>query len=99
MRIDWDQRKNAANRKKHGLSFEEASELFTSGADFLEIYDEAHSEVEDRFICIGAIRLGVIVVVTAEPKEEVLRIISARAATASEAALWSRHLKGKVHED
>ena len=94
MRIEWDERKNAANTKKHGLSFEEASELFTSGVDYLELYDESHSEVEDRFICIGAVRQGVILVVTTEPEESGLRIISARPATASEASLLARHLGG-----
>jgi hypothetical protein len=37
-----------ANQKNHGISFEEARELFTSRVDSLEIFDEAHSELEDR---------------------------------------------------
>ena len=41
--VTWDQAKNLANLRKHGVTFEEASELFTSGADYLEIFDDEHS--------------------------------------------------------
>ena len=84
MEFEWDPAKDIANQRKHGLSFEEASELFSSGIDFLEIFDESHSEEEERFIAIGPIRRGVIVVVHTEPQERTIRIISARPATKSE---------------
>ena len=58
MRITWDPDKNAANQRKHGVSFEEAQALFLSSEDYLEIYDEAHSVAEDRFIAIGPIPRG-----------------------------------------
>ena len=45
--MEWDERKNVENQRKHGLSFEEAQELFASGVDYLEIFDELHSESED----------------------------------------------------
>jgi uncharacterized protein len=48
VRVAWDEAKNLANRRKHGISFEEAAELFASSSDYLEIFDEAHSESEDR---------------------------------------------------
>jgi uncharacterized DUF497 family protein len=44
--FEWDDEKNSSNQLKHGVSFEEASELFTSGVDYLEIFDAAHSEFE-----------------------------------------------------
>ncbi len=44
MRFEWDPEKDKTNRAKHGLSFEEASELFEPGVDYLEIYDEEHSD-------------------------------------------------------
>ena len=55
MRFDWDPEKEKANLEKHGISFGEAIELFSSGVDYLEIYDEDHSQDEDRFIAIGPI--------------------------------------------
>ena len=48
MEVTWDPAKNRANQQKHGVSFEEASLLFTSGADYLELFDEAHSDTEER---------------------------------------------------
>ena len=84
--VTWDPAKNAANRKKHGITFEEASELFTSGVDYLELFDAAHSEMEDRFIAIGPIRRGLVLVVLTEQEEDTIRIISARWATKREQA-------------
>lgn len=48
MRIAWDDAKHRANRRKHGVSFDAASELFRSGVDDLEIFDAEHSTTEDR---------------------------------------------------
>ena len=48
MRFEWDAEKDRANRRKHGLSFDQAAELFKAGVDYLEVYDEAHSSDEDR---------------------------------------------------
>ena len=44
--------------------FAEAQQLFESGDDYLEIFDAEHSELEDRFIGIGPIDRGIIVVST-----------------------------------
>jgi uncharacterized protein len=88
MRFEWAPAKVRANFKKHGLSFLEASMLFTGGGEYLEIYDEKHSEEEDRFIAIGPIARGIIVVVYTEVTEESVRIISARLATKREIRLF-----------
>ena len=40
VRFEWDPDKNQANQEKHGLSFDQATELFSGGGDYLEIYDE-----------------------------------------------------------
>ena len=47
MDFEWDDEKDLSNQQKHGLSFREASKLFESGAQYLEIFDEDHSETED----------------------------------------------------
>lgn len=78
MRFKWDKRKAAANLKKHGVSFEEASSAFD---DKLGAYypDLLH---HDRFILIGySRRQRLLYVVHAEVKADVIRIISARKAT------------------
>lgn len=43
---------------KHSVSFEEAQALFTSGEDYLELFDDAHADTEDRFIAIGPSRVA-----------------------------------------
>jgi uncharacterized protein len=93
MRFDWDPRKDATNRSKHGVGFAEASALFTSGVEYLEIFDADHTTTEDRFIAVGAIARGVIVVVFTEQIADTIRIISARPATPREVTLYQDHME------
>lgn len=88
MKVTWDETKNLANCAKHGVSFEEASVLFSSGVDYLEIFDESHSDEEDRFIAIGLLRKGLVLIVWTERDENTTRIISARWATKRERARY-----------
>jgi uncharacterized DUF497 family protein len=92
VKVAWDEAKNLDNQRKHGLSFEEAKELFAPRSDYLEIFDDAHSESEDRFIAIGPITRGVILVVWTEREEDTVRIISARWANQREQALYHHYL-------
>ena len=92
MDFEWDSAKDRGNRQQHGVSFDEAKELFTGDADYLEIYDAEHSYDEDRFIAIGPIQRGLVLVVYTERLEETIRIISARWATISENLLFRRFL-------
>ena len=94
MRFEWDPDKERANREKHGISFQEASELLESVDDFLEIYDESHADEEERFIGIGPIRNRVVVVVYTERADDVIRIISARRATKNEVRLFQQYFEG-----
>jgi len=98
VRVVWDDSKNRRNIKRHGISFQEASTLFQRAADYLEIFDEVHSEDEDRFIAIGPIARGLILVVNTQREEETIRIISARWATKREASMYRSHLKGRMYE-
>jgi uncharacterized DUF497 family protein len=95
VRIIWDDSKNLVNRKKHGISFEQACALFEREG-YLEIFDELHSEDEDRFIAIGQIEDGLVVIVHTEPDEETIRIISARWATKREAKFYGDYVEGKL---
>jgi len=91
--IEWDEAKNAANQKKHGISFEEARQLFDAGGPYLELFDAVHSGAEDRFIAIGPIERGIVLVVWTERDEDVIRIISARWATERERTLYHLYLE------
>jgi uncharacterized protein len=88
VKVAWDDEKDRANLRAHGIGFAEASRLFTSGVDYLEIFDVEHSEAEDRFIAIGPIRRGLVLVVWTEREEDTIRIISARWATKRERLLY-----------
>ena len=68
--------------------------MFHRGDDYLEIFDDAHSDEEDRFIAIGPIKKGLVLVVYTERDEETIRLISARWATKREADLYRSHVQG-----
>jgi uncharacterized DUF497 family protein len=87
----WDERKNRANRRKHGVTFEEAQTSFLD--ENAKIYaDPDHSEDEDRFILLGmSFRLRALIVCHCyREKASVIRIFSARKADKSERGdYWS----------
>ena len=85
LRFEWDDRKNAQNRRKHGVSFEEAETVFYDEHALL-IADPDHSEHEERFILLGLSSvLRTLVVCHCYRREgDVVRIISARLADRQE---------------
>jgi hypothetical protein len=90
--FEWDERKAALNKKKHGLSFDEARTAFFD-ENALFIYDPDHSEEEGRFILMGlSLKLRMLVVCHTYRKAEcVIRIISARKAVRrEERQYWQR---------
>lgn len=85
LKFEWDENKNAANKKKHGVSFEEASTIFLNFP--LEIFfDPDNSAQEERYIAIGFSRKNrlLLVVHCENAKGTIIRIISARNATKRE---------------
>jgi hypothetical protein len=89
----WDPEKDEKNQRNHSLAFKEAQILFTTGIDFLEIFDSEHSLEEDRFYAIGPISRGIILVVYIEKEEDTIRQISARFATKKETELFVRYTR------
>ena len=91
LRFDWDSKKDKANQKKHGVTFDEARSVFFD-ENALQFYDPDHSDTEDRFILLGTNhKLNTLVVCHCFREEEtVIRIISARKADADEKqTYWS----------
>ena len=74
--FDWDQTKNAANLKKHRVSFEAAQTAFIDPHCVIA-RDLGHSEVEHRFYCFGRVGNGVLTV-RFTYRGSVVRIIGAR---------------------
>jgi uncharacterized DUF497 family protein len=56
IRFIWDERKNAINKREHGVSFEEGQTVF-SDDNALFMHDPDHSEDEDRFLLWDSARL------------------------------------------
>ncbi|MGA9350711.1 MAG: BrnT family toxin [Anaerolineae bacterium] len=86
--FEWDPAKEKTNVREHKVSFRRAATVFRD-SNQLSIYDEEHSEYEDRWITMGIDDGGVlrVVVHTFKQVDENLieiRIISARRATSRE---------------
>lgn len=78
MRFEWDDQKNQANIRKHGLSFADAWELFET--PMLTELDDRFDYGEERWIGIGRLRSRIVVVIYTEPDADTIRIISLRKA-------------------
>lgn len=89
LKFEWDSRKAAANAKKHGVGFDEAKSVFSDERAKL-IDDPDHSDEEDRFVLLGLSGVLRMLVVCHCYRSEgnVIRIISARKATARESRLY-----------
>ena len=86
--FEWDERKAVANLRKHGVSFELASTIF-SDPRILTLADTTHSESEERWFSVGLASTGVLIAVAylwtdAGDDLTKIRLISARRATATE---------------
>jgi uncharacterized DUF497 family protein len=80
--FEWDPRKAAANRRKHGVAFEEACEAFFD--PFLRPADAGDEAGEDREAIFGLTVGWRLLHVVFVERGEVFRIISARRATRPE---------------
>ena len=85
MTFSWDDRKERENRRKHGISFDEATTVFADERARLK-HDPDHSEAKDRFVLLGfSAKLRILVVIHAyRQNENEIRLISARKATRNE---------------
>ncbi len=85
VRFEWDPRKAESNKRKHGISFSLAAQVFGDSLAEKEVEGDEHGEI--RWTAIGQVgRLLVRVTYTTYEEEdcEVIRIISARKATPRE---------------
>lgn len=78
MQWEWDDAKNVANTEKHGVSFEEALQVFTD-PNGIEKEDLAHSTAKERRLWrTGKLKGGRIVTVVYTIQGESIRLISAQ---------------------
>ena len=83
LRFTWDPRKATGNRRKHGVSFEEAATAFGDPLS-LTVPDPAHSAEEERYLLLGQTEAGRLVVVAHRDRGDEIRLISARPASRHE---------------
>ncbi len=81
----WDPRKALLNQQKHAVTFEEAQTVYYDENAIL-YFDEDHSDNENRYLLLGMSRHYNILVISHcySEDDDVIRIISARKATALE---------------
>ena len=96
--FEWDPAKARRNAREHGVSFERAATVFLDPRA-MSIFDDEHSEEEERWITLGLDRVGVLLVVCHTFRENnegdrrasaKIRLISARRPNRREAAQYRR---------
>lgn len=87
MHFEWDLKKATANKRKHGISFEEATSALRDPFS-ATAHDPDHSENELRFVSFGVSSLGRLLTVSHTERGNAARIISARLATNTERQIY-----------
>jgi uncharacterized DUF497 family protein len=87
MQFEWDQNKAAANRRKHGVAFQEAATVFSDPLA-VTFADPDHSFDEERYITFGFSKLKRLLVVSHTSRGDRTRIISARSTTRQEKKIY-----------
>ncbi len=87
MEFEWDPNKSAANLKKHGISFHEASTVFGDPLS-ITFSDPDHSISEHRFLTFGYSRISQLLLVVHTERHGKTRIICARRATRQERRIY-----------
>lgn len=97
MKIEWDEFKNRANLRKHGLDFADAEEVFRSV--LLVNPDTREDYGEERWAGLGVIGGRTVKVVFAELGNETIRIISLRKATKHERKEYEETIQNGLEAD
>lgn len=87
MHFEWDPKKAASNRRKHGVTFEEATSALRDASSATG-RDPDHSEDEEQFVTFGISSQGRLLTVSHTERNNAIRIISARLATNAERQIY-----------
>jgi uncharacterized DUF497 family protein len=92
MKFEWDENKNQLNIRKHGIDFADAAYVF-SDPFALSIPGDDNSEMEERWLLLGKnLNERLLLVVHTYRYDDVIRLISARKATATETSTYVKRL-------
>ena len=88
--FEWDDEKNVANRRKHGISFEDILPIFeVAESEGVILEDRRHDYGEERFVLLSPFR-GKVYHVAFTWREDRIRLISARRANSREVRDYER---------
>lgn len=87
-KYEWDPNKAAINKRKHRVTFEEATLALRDGSAVIELDDSDPREVRWRTTGLGASRI--LFVISTDIAQDAVRIISARKANRHEQATYYR---------
>ena len=94
LKFEWNEEKSISNLQKHGVSFEEAKEVFEDPFHISKL-DHRFDYFEERWITLGSTSKDKILVVANmffdDNGEEIIRIISARKANQKERKFYEQH--------
>src|ERR1700677_3606111 len=96
IKFEWDESKNQTNINRHGLSFNDAAELF-DGLKLTKIDRRVHYG-EDRYISFGFIKERLMVLVFAKRELDIVRIISLRKANKREQAYFKKTIQDRLEK-
>ena len=91
MKFEWDETKNQANIRKHGVSFEIAKRIFEGPV--LTWPDNRMDYGEDRYISVGLVERTALIVVAHTDRESRTRLISARPASRRERQAYHERIR------
>jgi uncharacterized DUF497 family protein len=89
LKYEWDEAKNQTNIAKHGLSFEDADQVFSGPCATFE--DDRFDYGEERLITLGLL-VGRLAVIAHSPRDEGTRIISMRKGNRREQKIYQERL-------
>ena len=91
MTFEWDDAKNQANIRKHGVSFEIAKRIFEGPV--LTWLDNRMDYGEDRYISVGRVEPTALIVVAHTDREGRTRLISTRPASRRERQAYHERIR------
>ena len=94
MKLEWDEKKNKENIRKHGFDFADAWEVFD--LPMLTSVDNRGAYGENRLIGIGFLRQLIVVIVFADRDDDTIRIISLRKALKHERERFGAYLRDEL---
>jgi len=95
--FDWDRNKAKLNLAKHNISFEHATTAFRDPSA-ITVYDNNHSDIEDRWVTLGLSTNGILLVIShtfrdIDKNTVLIRIISVRKASKKEQEQYAGGVK------